>query len=58
MHIVHTSAFTSETNPKLVKPEGVDEEDDVEDEVAKDGHDHQWFPKSLMVTSLYQFLSS
>ena len=28
------------THPKLVKPESVDQEDDVKDEVAKDGHDH------------------
>ena len=41
-----------------MKPEGVDEEDDVEDKVAKDGHDHQWFPASLTVTSLDQFLPS
>ena len=41
MYDAHTSDFT---DPKLVKPEGVDEEDDVKDEVAKDGHDHQWLP--------------
>ena len=34
----------NETNSKLVKPKRVDEEDNVKDEVAKDGHDHQWFP--------------
>ena len=32
------------TDPKLVKPEWVDEEDDVEDEITKDGHDHQRLP--------------
>ena len=31
-------------NPKLVKPKRVDEKDNVKDKVAKDGHDHQWFP--------------
>ena len=41
MYDAHTS---DSTDPKLVKPEGVDEEDDVKDEVAKDGHDHQWLP--------------
>ena len=34
----------AETNPQLVKPERVDEEDNVKNEVAKDGHDHQWLP--------------
>ena len=33
------SDSTAETNPKLVKPEGVDEENNVEDEVAKDAQE-------------------